>query len=382
VPGRPDEAVDAAAPDHRPVVGCRRAQSGTCLHELELAHVGQHLPCGLEQPVDAVGGHARVEAALLHGRADHDLPARARHDVAARRADDARCRRRAVQAQDLPLHRTHGRCVRQVEAAAPGAGRDDDGAGAHSASCQVQPNNASVPHLDGVGVCQQNLGTDARERAHHGAGIYGAIRRRNSPAHARRETGFELAAAAAREPLRFEAVRDLELVETAKLREVVAIGRHHQRAALAVGGVESCPLCEPRGEGRPAAGCLEVQSEQRLLPKSRLGDRCKHPGGHARGTGARLRAVDEEHAESAPLGFPRAREPDDPRAHDGDVVAGPLRRVVHCLARLLATVAPSFPTPALPGSGQRSAATQPPSQPRWPELPCVDLILDPASPHA
>ena len=119
-------------PDDRGVVGSARPQPRARLHQLELGDLREDLPGGLQQAVDAVGGDGRVEALLLHRRAQHHAPVAARHEVAARRAHDPldRLGHAAAHAQleDLPLDRAHRRALSvRRQRGAPRAGGDDHG---------------------------------------------------------------------------------------------------------------------------------------------------------------------------------------------------------------------------------------------------------------
>src|SRR5205807_9856451 len=87
----------------------------------------------LQQLVYRARGDARVETALLHGRAYYDLTARATDHVAARRADHALGEHRggrAAQPQYLPLDRSHRdlrRASGESELRAPSAAGEHDG---------------------------------------------------------------------------------------------------------------------------------------------------------------------------------------------------------------------------------------------------------------
>ena len=89
------------------------------------------------------------------------------------------------------------------------------------------------------------------------------LRRQDAAGDARRQPRLERAAARWRKPLRRQAERALEVVEAAERLGVVAIGRHHERAAVAVARREARDLLElggergpalPRRRGSPAAG--------------------------------------------------------------------------------------------------------------------------------
>ena len=231
--------------------------------------------------MDPLGGHACVEAALLHGRADHHLSARARHDVAARRAHDARGRGLAAQAQDLSLHGADRGRVGQIERAAPGPGGHDDVASLDGAGREPEAVDAVLARRDAEGVGTHHLAADLMQRAHDGTRIHVVIGRRDPATDTRREPRLDLPAAPARQPLGIELVRALELVDAPELLDVVGVRRHHQRAARAERGVEPRGLRQPCGERRPQARRLEVQPQQRLLAEHGLCDRRQHAGGNA-----------------------------------------------------------------------------------------------------
>jgi hypothetical protein len=149
---------------------------------------------------------------------------------------------------------------------------------------------------------------------------------RQDPAgDARGEARLELAAAPGRQPLRLELEGDLQLVQTAELLDVVAVGGDDERAALAIAGGQAGPLLELGRERRPALAPGQVEAELGLLAEVGLRDGRQHAGGDARGAGARGgRAVDDEHGQAAPARAPSAREADQSRAdHDGVVACAP-----------------------------------------------------------
>ena len=77
---RDQQAVEAAVTDDRRVVGRRGPEAGGTFDQLELGDLRQR-PIGLaQQLVDAAGGDANVEAAVLDGRPDDHLLARPRHE--------------------------------------------------------------------------------------------------------------------------------------------------------------------------------------------------------------------------------------------------------------------------------------------------------------
>ena len=176
----------------------------------------------------------------------------------------------------------------------------------------------------------------------------------------RREARLEVAAAAGRQPLGVEAERRVELVQAPQRLGVVAVGGHHERAALAKAGGQAAALLELGRERGPALAREQVHLQPGLLAEVRLGHRREHSRGHVRGAGARLAgAIDHEHGQAAPAGAPGASEADQAGAdHDGVVACVP-RQFNHSLRR------------HYPGQVRRSAAPQPPSQPGPSELPLV-----------
>ena len=157
-----------------------------------------------------------------------------------------------------------------------------------SPSCSIAVHLEPVRHLIG------RLGERERGRARVGLRVPGGEHAAGDP---RGQPGLELAAARRREPLAVEPERRVQLVQAAELLDVVAVGGHHQRAALAEAGRAAGLLLEPRSERRPALAAREAEPQPGLLAEVRLGDRGEHAGGHARGAGPGLaRALDHEHA--------------------------------------------------------------------------------------
>src|SRR5215204_1385107 len=255
----PHEAVELARPHDRGVVRRAGPQSGVAAHQLELAHLRQHLPRGLQQAEDAVRRHGRVEALFLNGRAEDHAPIAARDQVAARRAQHAfeRLGHRAarVQLQDLPLHGPHRRAVaRWVERRAPGTGRHHDRLARDSAGARVHAGHRGAVVVDGLHLhAERHLLRCGGQRGHGRARIRVAVLGCEDPAgDSWREARLEGAAARRREPFRGQPERALEVVQAAERLGVVAVGGHHEGAAVAVAGRQAGGLLELGGERRPA----------------------------------------------------------------------------------------------------------------------------------
>jgi hypothetical protein len=170
------------------------------------------------------------------------------------------------------------------------------------------------------------------------------VRGEHAAADARREPRLESAAVAATEPLGVESQRALEGVQAAHLLEVVAIDRHHQRAALAIAGVEARALGQLGGERRPGRRPREVEPQQRLLAELRLGDGREHARRRGARAGADRATVDHAHGVAALGGAPGARQTDDARTDDDHVVPACFRRWGHASCHLLGEVRADRPS--------------------------------------
>src|SRR5215208_1889944 len=283
----PNEAVELARPHDRRVIRRAWAQPGAGTHELQLADLREHLPGSLEQPEHAVGRHGRVEALLLHRRAEDNPPVAARDEIAARGAQQALeglgHGGARVQLEDLSLHRPYGRALAAgVEGRAPRPcchhhllARNRAGAGADAAHRRALPFDGLDLHAESDLLCRRGQGRHRRARV--GVAV---LRRQNSARDARRQPRLEAAAARRREPLRGQPERALEVVQAAERLGVVAVGRHHEGAAVAVAGRQAGDLLELGGERRPALAPREVHPQRPLLAEVGLRHGGEHPGRH------------------------------------------------------------------------------------------------------
>ena len=122
------------------------------------------------------------------------------------------------------------------ERGAPSAAGDDDLLAGDRPAARAQARDAAGLVLDRLDLDPELERVHRRrERAHHRARLgLGVLGREDAPCDPRGEPGLELAAARRSEPLDGEAELALELVKASQLAGVVGVGRHDERAGLAI----------------------------------------------------------------------------------------------------------------------------------------------------
>ena len=302
-------------------------------------------------------------------------PARGRRRssaACARGARRAAAARRAAQAQDLALHRAHGRGA-VGELARSSAGGHDDLAAATRRRRGVDTVAGSAPSprapRDSSPPARAQRGG---QRVGHGARVHlGLVRREDGARHARRQARARAGALARRRATRRRArATRWKRVQAAQLLGVVAVGGDDERAA-ARGSRRRVPERSASSAAnagqRPADSRLSASSASSPNSASVTGasmpaatPEAPAPGSSRSSTQDAQPALRRRQAEASPI------TPAPTTTTSYSLVARRVHRsVASCGGRRAGSLRRHYPDQV-----QRSAATQPPSQPGSTELPC------------
>ena len=240
--GRPVQAGELLRrAEHRRVVGRRRAQPRGHLLDDQLVHAGHDLARVAQQLVEAAGGDRRVEAALLHRRAEHVAPVAARDEVAALEAHDALEQAGTggiAQAQDLALDRAQRDARQALDRAAPRAGGRHDVTRAHDlAAGQADAGHATGALLEALHAragaqrhagAPRGLGEREHERARVGRVVAGHVERE---AHGGRQRRLQAPGGARQQAPDVEAELEAHGELAVERLRLVAVARDDERAA-------------------------------------------------------------------------------------------------------------------------------------------------------
>ena len=261
--------------------GCPGRRPALAPRELELRDLGHDLPRGLQQRVHAAGGERRVEALLLHRRAQHQRGRRRGRAGSsagcARSARPARACRRARAARGSGPSRA-APAARAPAGRAPGSTRPrprPPGRRARSAPSRrrtpvtrLRSRSTAATSAPSASSPPARLSA-ARQRLDHGPRVgLRVLRGEHAAGDARRQPRLEPPALARRQPLRVQAQRALEGVQPAQLLGVVAIGGHHQRAASR-GSRWAAPLRSSSSAAKPGHSSREARLERAAGPPRR-----------------------------------------------------------------------------------------------------------------
>ena len=165
---RIDQALDRAGAQDRGVVAAARAEADPGFGDRKLLDAGERAPGGIEQCELRAGGQMRVEAFLLHGRADEQPSVMARHQIDVRRPDDMAQQRPLgvhAQRQHLALDRPdrRARLRRQaLDRTRPGARGQHHDIGAVQLARDHHADGAAMLDRDAV---DRRMRADDRARA-------------------------------------------------------------------------------------------------------------------------------------------------------------------------------------------------------------------------
>jgi hypothetical protein len=140
-------------------------------------------------------------------------------------------------------------------------------------------------------------------------------------AHGRRQRGFEPARRAGQQRLHVQPEALAQIALALQRLGLVAVAREHERAGRSVADIHVTRRGELLGERGPAARAAQAELEQRPLAGIGLRHRREHARSHARGPGAELAALEQQHRQPALARAPRDGEADDAATDDRYVVA-------------------------------------------------------------